>query len=191
MILCSANRRCGILKRGISCTQTRLWSARIADRNSLLLPVSRNFMRKKGSRMNRSAAKPVARLVRTQPAEPMATARCLTLSALPAAKLARFPLSLTMTVRSTAAIVLKTISNLSSYDASRNTGRIFSSLRFWRLDLEFCVFLFWSAGLRDVRGSIPETDSATETWRVCGFAHGFWIGVRPGEEFPAIGKMRE
>ncbi len=46
--------------RGISCTTTRPWSAKIADKNSLLLPASRSFMLKKALLTYRSAARAAA-----------------------------------------------------------------------------------------------------------------------------------
>jgi len=89
--------------RGISCTKTRPWSARIADKNSLLLPVSRNFMLKKALPTNPSAARHAEMHARLLPVKTVELAVCMTLYALSAARSVRFLLSPTMTVRYIAA----------------------------------------------------------------------------------------
>ena len=104
--------RCGnIEKRLAPCTKTRLWSARIADRNSPSLQVNRNFMLKKASPTSPSVVRRAVRLAKPL-AEKAPNVRCMMLFVLPAARLARFPSSPMTIVRSTAAIASVTASNL-------------------------------------------------------------------------------
>ena len=122
-----------ITERGISCTLTRPWSARNADKNSLSLPASRNFMPRRASPTSPSAARNAAQSVKTLPTT--AHARCSTLSAQSAESPARFPSSRAPTVPYTAA----TASEInSSSDPIRSIRRGLPT----GSPLRFCLFKF-------------------------------------------------
>ena len=76
--------------RGMSCITTKHWSAKIADRNSLSLPESRNFTLRRVLRTSPFAAKLAVTSAKLREAKVDPSARCMMLFAQAAEILARF-----------------------------------------------------------------------------------------------------
>ena len=76
--------------RGMSCITTKHWSAKIADRNSLLLPESRNFTRRRDLRTSPFVAKLAVTSARQREAREDPSARCMMQFAQAVEILARF-----------------------------------------------------------------------------------------------------
>ena len=74
----------------MSCITTKHWSAKIADKNSLLLPEGRNFMPRRVLRTSPFVAKLAATSVRQREARVSPSARCMMQFAQAAEILARF-----------------------------------------------------------------------------------------------------
>ena len=81
----------------MSCITTKHWSARIADRNSLLLPESRSFTLKRDLRTSPFVARLAEISVRQREARVSPRARCMMQFAQAAVTNVRFPSSLVRT----------------------------------------------------------------------------------------------
>ena len=133
-------RKCTKRIEGITCTLTRHWSARIADRSSFFLPASRNSTLRRALPTSLRDAVSAVRRARQAVAR-LLLARCSTLYALTVARSARFPSSPTTIVPSTAASASRTdpiTDSICARDAKDSRKRKCFRLSFYVIFLQIC-----------------------------------------------------